>query len=98
MSSDNEMAVSDVSMADSAFRGMAEAPRGAGARPARDSAVCAVLREQMARLEAAMGLNAQVEAMAKAARKAQLWNILREHLADNPVLVQAVSALLGKGL
>ena len=40
-----------------------------------------------------MGLNAQVEAMARAARKAQLWNILREHLADDPALVQAVSEL-----
>ena len=87
------MAVSDVSTAESAFRGAAEAPRGAGARSAGDDATRAALHEQIARLEAAMGLDAQVEAMARAARKAQLWNILREHLADNPVLVQAVSEL-----
>ena len=66
------MAVSDVSTAESAFRGAAEAPRGAGARAARDGAARAALREQIARLQAATGLNAQVEAMARAARKAQL--------------------------
>ena len=93
MSSDNEMAVSDVSTAESTFRGAAEAPTGAGARAAGDGATCAALREQIARLEAATGLNAQVEAMARAARKAQLWNILWEHLADDPTLVQAVSEL-----
>ena len=93
MSSDNEMAVSDVSMAESAFRGAAEAPRGAGARAAGDGAASAALREQIACLEAATGWNAQVEAMSRAALKAQLWNILREHLADDPALVQAVSEL-----
>ena len=31
--------------------------------------------------------------MSRAARKAQLWNILREHLAEDPALVQAVSEL-----
>ena len=87
------MTVSDVSTAESAFRGTAEAPRGAGARATGDGAARAVLREQIARLEAATGWNAQVEAMARAARKAQLWNILREHLADDPALVQAVSEL-----
>ena len=87
------MAVSDVSTAESAFRGAAEAPRGAGGRAAGDGAACAALHEQIARLEAATGWNAQVEAMARAARKAQLWNILREHLADDPALAQAVSEL-----
>ena len=87
------MAVSDVSTAESAFRGTAEAPKGAGARAAGDGAARAALREQIARLEAATGWNAQVEAMSRAARKAQLWNILREHLADDPALVQAVSEL-----
>ena len=38
MSSDNEMAVSDVSTAESIFRGAAEAPRGARARAAGDGA------------------------------------------------------------
>ena len=84
MLSDNEMAVSDVSTVESAFCGVAEAPRGAGARAAGDGATRAALREQIARLEAATGWNAQVEAMSRAARKAQLWNILREHLADDP--------------
>ena len=87
------MAVSDVSTAESAFRGAAEAPRGAGARAAGDGATRAVLREQVARLEAATGWGAQVEAMSRAARKTQLWNILREHVADDPALVQAVSEL-----
>ena len=93
MSSDSEMAVSDVSTAESAFRGAAEAPRGAEARAAGDGATRAALHEQVARLEAATGWNAQVEAMSRAARKTQLWNILREHVADDPVLVQAVSEL-----
>ena len=72
MSSDSEMAVSDVSMAESAFRGAAEAPRGAGARAAGDGATRVALCEQIARLEAATGWNAQVEAMSRAARKTQL--------------------------
>ena len=93
MSSDSEMAISDVSTAESAFCGAAEAPRGAGARAAGDGATRAVVREQVARLEAATGWGAQVEAMSRAARKTQLWNILREHMADDPALVQAVSEL-----
>ena len=80
------MAVSDVSTVESAFHGAAEAPRGAGARAAGDGAARAALREQIVRLEAATGWNAQVEAMSRAAHKAQLWNILREHLADDPPL------------
>ena len=72
MSSDSEMAVSDVSTAESAFRGAAEAPRGAGTRAAGDGAARAALREQIARLEAAMDWNTQVEAMSRAARKTQL--------------------------
>ena len=87
------MAISDMSTAESAFRGAAEAPRGAGARAAGDGAARAALREQIARLEAATGLNAQVESMARAACKAQLWNLLRDRLADDPALVQAVSEL-----
>ena len=58
-----------------------------------EMALRAALREQIARLEAATGWNAQVEAMSRAACKAQLWNILREHLADDPALIQAVSEL-----
>ena len=61
--------------------------------PEEETARRAALREQLARLEAATGLDAQAEAMARAARKAQLWNILREHLADKPALVQAVTEL-----
>ena len=87
------MAVSDLSTAESAFRGAAEAPRGAGARAAGDGAARTALREQIARLEATTGWKAEVEAMSRAARKAQLWNILREHLGDDPALVQAVSEL-----
>ena len=87
------MAVSDVSTAESAFRSAVEAPRGAGTRAAGDGATRAALRKQIARLEAATGWNAQVEAMSRAARKTQLWNILRERLADDPALVQVVSEL-----
>ena len=78
---------------ESAFHGVAEAPRGAGARAAGDGAARAALREQVARLEAATGWGAHVEAMSRAARKTQLWNILRERVADDPALVQAVSEL-----
>ena len=87
------MAISEVSTAESAFRGVAEAPRGAVARAAGDGVGRAALHEQIARLVAATGLDAQAEAMARAVRKAQLWTILREHLADNPALVQAVTEL-----
>ena len=87
------MTVFDVSTAESTFRGAAEAPRGAGARATGDGAGRATLREQIARLEAATGLDAQVETMTREACKAQLWNVLTEHLADNPALVQAVTEL-----
>ena len=53
----------------------------------------AALREQIARLEAATGWNAKVEAMSRADRKVQLWTILKERLAGDPTLVQAVSEL-----
>ena len=78
MSSDSEMAVSEVSTAESAFCGVAEAPKGAGARAAgeENGAGRAALREQLARLEAATGLDAQAEARARAIRKAQLWTTL----------------------
>ena len=66
------MAISEVSTAESFFHGAAEAPRGAGARATGDGAAHAALREQIARLEAATGLDAQAEAMARADRKAQL--------------------------
>ena len=74
MSSDSEMAISEVSTAESAFHGAAEAPRGAGARAAGEErgAARATLREQLARLEAVTGLDAQAEARARAIRKAQL--------------------------
>ena len=51
------------------------------------------MREQLARLEAATGLDAQAEARARAIRKAQLWTVLREQLDDNPALVLAVTEL-----
>ena len=95
MSSDSEMAISDVSTAESAFRGAAEAPRGAGPRADGEErcAARAALREQLARLEAATGLDAQAEARARAIRKAQLWATLKEQLAGNPTLVLAVTVL-----
>ena len=74
MSSESEMAISEVSTAESAFHRAAEAPRGAGARAAGEEhgAGRAALREQLARLEAATGLDAQAEARARAIRKALL--------------------------
>ena len=66
------MEISKVLTAESVFRASAEAPRGAGARAAGDCAARAALREQIARLEAATGLDAQAEAIARAAHKAQL--------------------------
>ena len=60
MSSDSEMAISEVSTAESAFHEAAEVPRGAGARSAgeENGVGRAALREQLARLEAAIGLDA----------------------------------------
>ena len=89
------MVISEVSTAESAFHGAAEAPRGAGAQAAGEEhgAGRAALREQLAHLEAATGLNAQAEARARAIRKAQLWAVLREQLAGNPALVLAVTEL-----
>ena len=89
------MAISDVLTVESDFRGAVEAPRGAGARAAGEErgAGQTVLREQLARLEAATGLDAQAEARARAIRKAQLWAVLREQLAGNPALVAAVTEL-----
>ena len=66
------MAISEVLTVESVFLGVAEVPRGAGARAAGDGATRAAPREQIARLEAATGWNAQVEAMSRAARKTQL--------------------------
>ena len=82
-------------MAKSAFRGAAEVPRGAGAQAAGEErgAGRAVLREQLACLEAAIGLDAQAEARGRAIRKAQLWTILREQLVGNPALVLSVTEL-----
>ena len=55
------MAIFEVSMVESAFCGAAEAPRGAGARATGEErgAGRAALHEQLARLEAATGLDAQ---------------------------------------
>ena len=93
MSSDSEMAISEVSTAESAFRGAAEAPRGAGARAAGEEHVAgrAALCEQLACLGAATGLDAQ--AGARAIRTAHLWTILREQLAGTPAVVLAVMKL-----
>ena len=87
------MAISKVSTAEFVFHGAAEAPRGAGGRAAGDSAGRAALREQLARLEATTGLDAQAEARARAIHKAQLWTVLSEHLTGNPALVLAVMEL-----
>ena len=80
MSGDIEMAISDMSTAESAFRGAAEAPRGAGDRAASEvrGAARAALLEQLARLQAATGPDAQEEPRAWGMRNAQLWAALKE--------------------
>ena len=90
MSSDNEMAVSDVSTAESAFRGAAEAPRGAGARAAGDGATRARPRKSLVfpavhRIagSAAMDASAAV-VLRKDAIKEGLWKIA---LGDLTLLV-----------
>ena len=95
MSGDNEMAISKVSMAESVFRGAAEAPRGAGARATEEGrgASRAALHEYRGRLQAATGPHTQEEAVARAMCKAQLWATLKELLASNPALAQAVEEL-----
>ena len=72
MSSDSYMSISEMSTAESAFQGAAEVPREAGARAATEDrgATCADLHKQLARLQAAMGPDAQEEARARAVRKA----------------------------
>ena len=69
--------------------------REAGARAAGEGrgAARAALRELLARLEAATGLDAKAEARARAIHKAQLWATLKEQLASNPALILAVTEL-----
>ena len=82
MSNDSEMAVPDVSTAESAFRGAAEAPRGAGARAAGDGATRAA-RPRKSLVFPAMGRIAGSAAMdasaaivlRKDAIKEGLWRI-----------------------
>ena len=95
MSGDSEMAISEVSTVESVFRGAAEAPKRAGGRAAGEDhgAARAALHEQLARLQAATGPDAQEEAMARAMRKAQLWATRKVQLAGNPALAQAVEEL-----
>ena len=95
MSGDSEMVISDVSTAESAFCGAVEAPREAGARAVGEGRgpSSAALHEQLARLQAATGPDAQEEAVARAMHKAQLWATLNEQLVGNPALAQAVEEL-----
>ena len=95
MSGDSEMARSEMSTAECAFRGAEKAPKEAEARAAGEDRVAAraALHEQLARLWAASGPNAQEEARIRAVHKAQLWATLREQLAGNPALAQAVEEL-----
>ena len=92
MSGGSEMAISDVLTVESVLRGAAEAPKGAGARGAEEGrgASRAALHEQLAHLQAAIGSDDLVEAMARVMRKAQLWATRKEQLAGNPALAQAI--------
>ena len=95
MSGDTEMAISDVSTVESVFRGAADAPRRAGARAAGEDRgpARAALHEQLAHLQAATGPDTKEEARARAMRKAQHWATLKEQLAGNLALAQAVEEL-----
>ena len=82
MSGEAEMALSDVSTAESVFRGAAEAPSEAGAR-ATDGEVASrsSAAQNVARLATVSGPAAQEEARIRAVRRAHLWSILKERIA-----------------
>ena len=98
MSGDSEMAISDMSMAESTFRGAAEAPRGAGARAAREERG-ATLRPCQSLVFPAMGQIAGFAAMdafaaialGKDAIKEDLWRIT----LGNPALLALLHELDG---
>ena len=98
MSSDSEMAIFDVSTAESAFRGAAEAPRGAGARAAGEERGAAMHPRQSLVFpavgqiagSAAMDASAAI-ALRKDAIKEDLWRIP----LGNPMLLTLLRELDG---
>ena len=94
MSGEAGMAFSDVSTAESAFRGVAEAPSEAGARAADgEVASRSSVAQNLSRLAAISGPAAQEEARIRAVRRAYLWSILRERAAEIPELSPVVAEL-----
>ena len=94
MSGEAEKALSDVSTAESVFRGAAEAPGEAGAR-ATDGEVASrsSAAQNVARLAAVSGPVAQEEARIRAVRRTHLWSILKERTAGIPELSLVVAEL-----
>ena len=98
MSSDSEMAIFEVSMAESVFRGAAEAPRGAGARAAGEGNGARMHPHQSLVFpavgqitgSAAMDASAAV-ALRKDAIKEDLWRIA----LGNPALLALLRGLDG---
>ena len=95
MYGEEEMSLSDVSTAESAFRGAAEAPKGARARAAEEGEAVSrpTVAQNLARLAAVSGPAAQEEARVRAIRRAYLWSVLRERTAGIPELSQLVAEL-----
>ena len=95
MSRDEEMARSEMSTAESVFRGAAEAPRGAGARATGGGrgATRATLADQIARLAKVSGPDAQEEVRVRAIRKAHRWAALKEQTAGILALARMVEEL-----
>ena len=94
MSSDNEMAVSDVSTVESAFRGAAEAPRGAGARAVGDGAR---MRPRQSLVFPAVGQIAGPAAMDASMAVALRKDVIKEGLwkiaSSDPVLLALLREL-----
>ena len=95
MSGEAERALSDVSTAESVFRGAAEAPSEAGARATGKNEVAShsSAAQNVARLAAVSGPVAQEEARIRAVRRAHLWSILKERTAGIPELSLVVAEL-----
>ena len=98
MSSDSEMAIFDVSTAESAFRGAAEAPRGAGARAAGEERGAA-MRPHHSLVFPAVGQIAGSAAMDASAALALRKDAIKEDLwriaLGNPALLALLHELDG---
>ena len=94
MSGEAESALSDVSTAESVFRGAAEPASEAGARAADgEVASRSSAAQDVARLAAVSGPVAQEEARIRAVRRTHLWSILKERTAGIPKMSLVVAEL-----